>query len=313
MDRLKLVVLLVILTVNSVANSQTKPIPISVGNEIKLHYVERGQGEPIVFVHGAIGDYSDWTRQLESFAKEGYRAISYSRRYNYPNDNELRPGDSKASEAGDLVALIRALGLKKTHLVGFSAGAYISLVAALEHPDLFQTLTLAEPPLPSWLASRPRKEAGKGLAYLKRVSDQRVAPVERAFEAGDERAAVRAFVDSFGGKGAFDGLPKVVQENRIRNARELRAIVAIVRSYPHVDRERVRQMKVPTLVLSADKSNATSTRTDPELTELLPRKTSKRVMIKGARHIMWVDQPEQCEKAVLEFIRAHKSSVSEDS
>jgi len=31
---------------------------VSVGNGIRLHYVERGHGEPVIFVHGSLGDGS---------------------------------------------------------------------------------------------------------------------------------------------------------------------------------------------------------------------------------------------------------------
>ncbi|MCG2638608.1 MULTISPECIES: alpha/beta fold hydrolase [Bradyrhizobium] len=44
-------------------------------NGYKLAYVEQGQGEPVVFVHGGLQDYRMWTEQLPKFARH-YRAIA---------------------------------------------------------------------------------------------------------------------------------------------------------------------------------------------------------------------------------------------
>ena len=89
----------------------------------ELSYFEIGEGEPVVFVHGSIGDYRTWGYQFEAFAQR-YRVISYSRRYHYPN---TWVGDgmdySSALHAEDLAGFIRALGFGPAHLIGQSYGA----------------------------------------------------------------------------------------------------------------------------------------------------------------------------------------------
>src|SRR5262245_25518102 len=119
---------------------------VTVGDGVELHYVEAGKGVAVLFVHGTLGDYAIWDGQLGSFA-ETYRAVAYSRRYNYPNTNKLRPRHSAVVEAEDLAAFIKKLDLGKVHVVGHSYGAYTALFLAVSHPDLVRTLTLAEPPL----------------------------------------------------------------------------------------------------------------------------------------------------------------------
>ena len=288
---------------NTLAQTLSESKRLTIDGGIELHYIEQGTGDPILFVHGATGDCFTWTRQLNDFARAGYRAIAYSRRLNYPNENKLRPDHSGADEARDLAQFIRKLDVGKVDLVGFSAGANASIVATLDHPELVRTLTLAEPPLISWLANLPGDDREKGLAMLRQLGGNRVEPVKVALASGDDVNAAREWVDSFGGKGAFDQLPKSIQESRIRNIGELKAIMNHRRYYPHVDRERVQKLKVPTLVLSGGKTTATAVLTDPELERLLPKKSSKRVTIKDAGHIMFIDQPESCLKAVLDFIR----------
>jgi hypothetical protein len=54
-----------------------------IGDGVSLHYVEKGAGEPVVFVHGSLSDLTYWRDQLGPFAAAGRRALAYSRRYNW--------------------------------------------------------------------------------------------------------------------------------------------------------------------------------------------------------------------------------------
>src|SRR5437773_12113847 len=68
---------------------------------VELHYIEKGQGEPLILLHGGQGDYRSWGPQMEAFSQH-YHVISYSRRYNYPNNNPLIKNHSAYVEAEDL-------------------------------------------------------------------------------------------------------------------------------------------------------------------------------------------------------------------
>src|SRR5581483_11025279 len=78
----------------------------SIGGGVELHYLEVGRGEPLIFVHGSLGNLSYWSDQMGPFA-ERLRAIAYSRRYNYPNANAAIDGYSAIVDADDLARLIR--------------------------------------------------------------------------------------------------------------------------------------------------------------------------------------------------------------
>src|SRR2546421_5593978 len=67
------------------------------GPDVMLHYVSVGRGQPVVMVHGGLEDYRAWTAQLSALAVNHYRAIAYSRRYNFPNRNETQPSHKAAA------------------------------------------------------------------------------------------------------------------------------------------------------------------------------------------------------------------------
>ena len=90
-------------------------------NGVDLAYVEQGQGEPVLFVHGGVGDYRAWDQQMNAFGA-GYRAIALSCRGYWPNP-KLRPDESITLDTfvDDLAQFVQALGAGPVHLVGHSS------------------------------------------------------------------------------------------------------------------------------------------------------------------------------------------------
>jgi pimeloyl-ACP methyl ester carboxylesterase len=113
--------------------------------QVKLAYVEAGQGEPVIFVHGIPTDYRAWTGQIEPFSSN-YHVIAYSRRLAQPNRNEMNYEKSTIeNNSEDLVGLIDELGFSSVHLVGHSYGGFAAAYCASTNPRLIRTLTLSNP------------------------------------------------------------------------------------------------------------------------------------------------------------------------
>ena len=109
-------------------SAKCQPVKIN-ANGIDFHYIEKGQGEPLILLHGGVGDHRAWDAQVEEFSKN-YRVIAYSRRFHYPNKNPLTDKyRAVQTEAEDLKHFLqRKLKLKRIHLVGTSYGAFTALV-----------------------------------------------------------------------------------------------------------------------------------------------------------------------------------------
>jgi pimeloyl-ACP methyl ester carboxylesterase len=158
--RFEVLLVLALLAPRSVAQSNlASPMiqAVEIGNGITLHYVDLGKGVPVIFVHGSLSDGSYWADQVREFARH-YRAIAYSRRYNYPNSNSARRGYSAAVDAQDLATFIRTLNLGKVVVIGHSYGALAALFLAAKHPELVRLLFWRNPPpFRSWPISRAIK------------------------------------------------------------------------------------------------------------------------------------------------------------
>jgi pimeloyl-ACP methyl ester carboxylesterase len=115
------------------AQSPAKKVRV---NGVELHYIEKGTGVPVIFVHGGLEDYRAWGDQVEAFSSR-YHAVAYSRRYSFPNLGAAFADDYSAIvDAEDLAALIRRLKLAPAHVIGYSYGAYAALFLAPRHPEL---------------------------------------------------------------------------------------------------------------------------------------------------------------------------------
>jgi non-heme chloroperoxidase len=265
---------------------------VTVAEGVTLHYVEKGKGIPVIFIHGTGGEYSVWGGYLDSFA-ESCRAIAYSRRYNYPNENKIQPNYSAAVDAEDLAGLIKKLDLGKAHLVGHSYGAYTALILAVKHPELVRSLVLAEPPV---------RFSGDRLDEAR----DRVVKGLRAAKKGDADELVRAFAEGLR-SGSPDKKPKEMPEffrkMVLRNAREFEADAASDDMFPGVDREAVRKLAVPTLLLSGENTIPFLKVSDAELERLLPEKGRRRIIFRDADHGVVHQKFDECRKAILELLR----------
>ena len=161
------------------------------------------KGEPLVFVHGALGDLDFFEPQVQAFATS-FRVIAYSRRFSPPNAPPRATDVNPLSiHVADLRALMKQLNAAPAHLVGNSGGAYIALALALAHPEVVRSLVLGEPPVMSLLS---RTSVGEDLlqSWVRRV----IAPSRKAFEGGDLEDGLRKFMDAICGTGCLDNPPQ---------------------------------------------------------------------------------------------------------
>ncbi|UOQ78080.1 alpha/beta hydrolase [Hymenobacter sp. 5516J-16] len=91
------------------------------GEDVKLHYIDQGQGNPIVLIHGWPATYEMWEYQLAELPKHGNRVVAYTRR-GFGNSSKTWEGNDYDTFADDLNAVLETLNLQNVTLVGFSMG-----------------------------------------------------------------------------------------------------------------------------------------------------------------------------------------------
>lgn len=105
-----------------------------------LHYVDAGDGEPVVFIHGLLGSHRDWTDLLAGLSDD-HRALAPDL---VGHGASAKPvGDySLGAHAATLRDLLDHLGIETVTLVGHSLGGGIALQFAYLFPERMQRLVL---------------------------------------------------------------------------------------------------------------------------------------------------------------------------
>jgi len=108
-------------------------------NGVKIRYVTEGKGEPVVLIHGWMGDSSMWGQDSAGNTKldaaEGFQLIALDCRGHGKSDKPHDPDKYGPEMAADVVRLLDHLKIGKAHLVGYSSGAFIAGKVAATHPE----------------------------------------------------------------------------------------------------------------------------------------------------------------------------------
>ena len=108
--------------------------------DIKLHYIEKGEGFPLILLHGNGEDHSYFVHQIEYFSKSR-RVIAIDTRGHGQSPRGVAPFTIKQF-AEDLLAFMDEHQIGKADILGFSDGGNIALTFALKHQDRINKLIL---------------------------------------------------------------------------------------------------------------------------------------------------------------------------
>lgn len=230
----------VVLALASMASAQTQTTVEAAG--AAFPYVETGEGETVLFVHGALSDHRIWDGlQAAVGARFRFRAVTM-RHFGtgaWPQD---KPYGRDVHEA-DLIAILQAWG-EPTHLVGWSYSGPIVLRAAVEVPDLVRSVAVFEPTLESIVAGTPEGDAVVQEWYAG------FADTGAASEAGDNEEAIREAIEYVFGleEGGFAGLPDAAQQVLLQNAHTVPLGFAAAPPAP-LTCEELASIRAPTLLI----------------------------------------------------------------
>jgi len=223
-------------------------------------------GQPIVFLHAGSGNARMWAHQVPDFSIAGYRMIAPERRA------ERNPVD-------DLEALAEHLGLERFHLVGTAAGGIVAVDYALSYPQRLRSLVVAN----SVVGVQDEE-------YLEMTRRLRPAPQFPALP-----AEVRELGPSY----------RAANPEGTRRWRELakEGHPATQATKNRITFAALEGIKTPTLLLTGD----ADLYTPPSVLRLFAARfpNCESLVIAECGHSAFWEQPEQFNRAVLDFIAKH--------
>ena len=159
------------------------------------HYIEMGDGEPVILLHGYFYDSLQWSKNLEALAKEfkvyalDLWGFGYSTREPMDYDYYLY--------ANQLLKFMDALGIEKASLVGQSMGGGTGILFCTQHPERVNKVILVASgglPNPPKLMSRIACIPGVG-EFLFRLKGSRKGILKANF-VYDENKLTDEYVES---------------------------------------------------------------------------------------------------------------------
>ena len=260
----------------------------------KLYYEAVGEGPALVMVHAGIANLRMWDAQADAFAPR-FRVIRFDTR-GFGRSRTL--DDHGFANHDDLLAVMEALGVDKANLLGCSRGGSIALDFLLEHPERALSLT--------WVCggvSGLEYTPTEAEAYIGAIFDQmEVAYNAKEWDRLNELEA-QAWVE---GPGQPDGRadPKVRQQvlemNRLNMIRDDPQPKALPLAPPAVGR--LGEIKVPVLAIIGDLDMPDTFPAADLLVANTP--SARKVVFRGAAHVPSLEQPEEFNRVVGEFLDA---------
>ena len=240
----------------------------------KFRFVEEGEGEPLVLLHGLFGALSNFENLIEYFRQHNKVVVPVLPLF------EL---DILHSTVGGLAKFVHkfleARDYESVNLLGNSLGGHVALVHVLKHPERIKSLILT--------GSSGLFENGMGDSYPKRGDYEYIkAKTELTFY--DPKTATKELVDEVYG----------IINNRIKAIKIISLAKSAIRNNLN---EQLNQIKQPTLLVWGNNDNITPPFVAREFNRLIPN--SELHFIDKCGHAPMMEVPDEFNIILHKFLK----------
>lgn len=253
------------------------------GGEPWLNYVIEGEGPMVTLIHGVGANLESWTATCERLTQR-MRVLRMDLR-GHGRSGPIREPYSLEKFAADIVAILDAEGIERTHLVGFSLGGMIAQCLALDWPDRFDRLALL-----ATVAGRTPEERAKVTSRLDLIRDRGIVAVTGA-------ARDRWFTERFA-----KAHPEKI-EARIAEliANDPESYLEAYRVFGQSElAPRLHEIGHETLVLTGENDVGSNTRMARFMHDQIAR--SELVILPELKHSLLVEAPDEIAERLLAFL-----------
>ncbi|MDQ0603480.1 pimeloyl-ACP methyl ester carboxylesterase [Streptomyces canus] len=253
---------------------------------LEIAYDRVGQGPPLVLVHGAAVYARIWQPQLSGLADE-FTVVAWDEPGS-GRSSGIPPGFGLADYADCLAALIEGLRLGPVHVAGLSWGGTVVLELYRRHPSLVKTLLLADT-YAGWKGSLPPEEVAarvEGVQRMLALPRDRFDPTLPGLFAGEPPGELVPLLDAM----ARDARPET-----------LGAQLSIMAGTDQNDL--LPGITVPTLLLWGELDARSPLSVAHAFRAAIPG--AELVVLPGAGHVSNLERPQDFNRAVRAFCRAH--------
>lgn len=262
-------------------------------NDVETFYVRRGDGPPVMFIHGMFMSAIEWEPQMEALSDE-YTTIAYDVRGHGRTGGSDVESYTMELYAADLDALLAALDVEKPVLCGLSMGGCIAQVYAARYPEKVAGLVLSDTfttaPLP--VSGRLVFANLRFFGLLDRVV--RYTTLNRIQMWVGQRLVPGVSGDGVTTQRLMEAAPTIPHAEFVK-------IAAAMAEFPKSDVD-LSRVSVPTLIMHGENLPAVFRDMHPKLAEQLSNAGVETTVVPDAGHASNTDNPAFFSTAVREFL-----------
>lgn len=264
--------------------------------DIELYYEDRGDGRPVVLVHGWPLNGASWERQTTALLASGYRVITYDRR-GFGHSSKPYGGYNYNTLARDTATLIESLELKDVALFGFSMGGG----EVARYMGQYNDGRVTQCGFFSSIAPALRKDGANPDGVDPATFEQIKGMIE-----ADRFDLLQNFGKMFYNYGVLShsvSQAKLDADFTVASQSSYQAMLFCVDAWLEDFREDLRQIKAPTLVVHGDADKIIPLENSgARIPSLVPSATLH--VVKGGPHgLLWTHAAE-LNTALLQFLRS---------
>jgi 3-oxoadipate enol-lactonase len=259
-------------------------------NRHDLHYLQRGEGEPLLLIMGMSGTHLSWGEPFLQQLEREFQVTVYDHR-GVGLSSRADTGYAIADLADDAAGLLEHLGLDTAHVLGISMGGMVAQELALRHPERVRTLTLG-----------CTYSGGEGSALSPPEVFQRLS---EGWQSGDRERALRVGweVNVSEAHAADDEEYAAFKERALQLPVPLPVIMGQLHAISaHDTAPRLGDISAPTLVIHGTEDQMLPVANGRMIGERIPG--AKLEILDGVGHMFWIEQPDRSVELLREHARA---------
>jgi pimeloyl-ACP methyl ester carboxylesterase len=244
---------------------------------VDLYFEVAGEGEPVLLLHGGFCSLESLRAQSDALIPD-HRVFAFE-----------RPGHGRSADIdeeygyerglADTVAYLDLVGLESAHVIGYSDGAIIGLLLALDHPERVRSLTAISANLDPSAFTQPGEEAAEPRTAEETATGQAEAEpdverlhYERLSPDGPEHADV-----------------------------VLTKLFRLWTTQPNIDPKELARLTKPVLIMAADRDTIR-----PDHTRLIAESIpgAQLCIVPGTTHALVAEKPKLISMIIREFLES---------
>ncbi|GHG59431.1 3-oxoadipate enol-lactonase [Alishewanella longhuensis] len=247
-----------------------------------LHYLQQGEGEAVLLLHGLGSCAEHWWLQMQALSAD-YQVIAADFRGHGQSSPSAQPFTMQQL-AADMLALLTHLEIKRCQVVGFSLGGMVAFELALLAPQCVQSLVIINSgPYLAIQGWRLKLQLGFRLAVIRLLGMRKLGQIigAKLFPDEEQKPLLELFAQQMAS----------MDQASYRHTLNAIAHFSVQSQLSH--------LQLPVLVIAADQDYS-PVATKAAYVSLLP--DAALIVIPNSRHATPLDQPEALNQQLLTFL-----------